>query len=110
MRNISTSKGLGKININNFGNSVSDNVQNNLIQNSKFDQDNHYPYDGYDQNYSGDATNGSVIMSKYWHNSPLRYDPGSYATLFRKTFHIAKPSYDILPYVLYEMSRLLLLL
>ena len=98
MTNISTSKGLGKININNFGNSISDNVQNNLIQNSKFDQDNYYPYDGYDQNYSGDATNGSVIMSKYWHNSPLRYDPSSYETLFRKTFHIAKPPYDILPY------------
>jgi hypothetical protein len=97
MTNISTNKGLGKISIKNFADSISYNGSN-LIQNSKFDQDNYYPYDGYDQNYYGDTANGSVIMSKYWHNSPLRYDAGSYRTLFRKTFHIAKPPYDILPY------------
>ena len=97
MTNISTNKGLGKISIKNFADSISYDGPN-IIKNPKFDQDNYYPYDGYDQNYSGDATNGSVIMSKYWHNSPLRYDPSSYETLFRKTFHIAKPPYDILPY------------
>jgi len=99
MKNISINKGSGKISIQNFADSISYNGPN-LIQNPNFDQDNYYPYDGYDQNYYGDTTNGSVIMSKYWHNSPLRYelDPFFYATLFRKTFHIAKPPYDQLPY------------
>ena len=97
MTNISTNKGLGKISIKNFADSISYNGSN-LIQNPNFNQDNYYPYNGYDQNYYGDTTNGSVIMSKYWHNSPLRYDPSSYLTLFRKTFHIAKPPYDTLPY------------
>jgi len=97
MKNISINKGSGKISIQNFADSISYNGPN-LIQNPNFDQDNYYPYDGYDQNYYGDTTNGSVIMSKYWHNSPLRYDPGTYATLFRKTFHLAKPPYDQLPY------------
>jgi hypothetical protein len=99
MKNISINKGSGKISIQNFADSISYNGPN-LIQNPNFDQDNYYPYDGYDQNYYGDTTNGSVIMSKYWHNSPLRYelDPFFYATLFRKTFHVAKPPYNQLPY------------
>lgn len=98
MKNISiTHKGLGKISIKNFADSISYNGLN-LIKNPKFDQDNYYPYDGYDNNYYGNTYDGSIIMSKYWHNSPLRYDPGGYATLFRKTFHIAKPPYNILPY------------
>lgn len=97
MTNISTNKGLGKISIKNFPDSISYNGPN-LIKNPKFDQDNNYPYYGYDQNYYGDTTNGTIIMSKYWHNSPLRFDPYSlYITLFRKTFHIAKPPYDKLP-------------
>lgn len=98
MKNISiTHKGLGEISVKNFADSISYN-DSNLIKNPKFDQDNYYPYDGYDNNYYGDTTNGSIIMSKYWHNSPLRYDPGSYLTLFRKTFHLAKPPYNLLPY------------
>jgi hypothetical protein len=98
MKNISiTDKGLGKISIKNFADSISYNGSN-LIKNPNFDQDNYYPYDGYDNNYYGNTVDGSVIMSKYLHNSPLRYDPSSYLTLFRKTFHIAKPPYDILSY------------
>lgn len=98
MKNISiTDRGLGKISVKNFADSISYNGPN-LITNPNFDQDNYYPYDGYDNNYYGNTVDGSVIMSKYLHNSPLRYDASSYLTLFRKTFHIAKPPYDILPY------------
>jgi len=98
MKNISiTHKGLGKISAKNFADSISYNGPN-LIKNPNFDQDNYYPYDGYDNNYYGNTVDGSVIMSKYLHNSPLRYDAGTYATLFRKTFHVAKPPYDQLPY------------
>jgi len=98
MKNISiTHKGLGKISVKNFADSISYNGPN-LIKNPNFDQDNYYPYDGYDNNYYGNTFDGSVIMSKYLHNSPLRYDSSSYLTLFRKTFHIAKPPYDTLPY------------
>jgi len=97
MKNIYTNKGLGKISIKNFTDSISYNGSN-LIQNSKFDQDNYYPYQGYDYNYNGNTADGTIIMSKYWHNSPLRFAAGDYITLFRKTFHIAKPPYDILPY------------
>jgi hypothetical protein len=98
MKNISiTDRGLGKISVKNFADSISYNGPN-LITNPNFDQDNYYPYDGYDNNYYGNTVDGSVIMSKYLHNSPLRYDPSSYLTLFRKTFHIAKPPYDTLPY------------
>jgi hypothetical protein len=97
MKNIYTNKGLGKISVKNFADSISYNGEN-LIKNSNFDQDNYYPYDGYDYNYYGNSGDGSIIMSKYWHNSPLRYDAGSYRTLFRKTFHIPKPPYDLLPY------------
>jgi len=97
MTNISTNKGLGNISVKNFADSISYNGPN-LIKNAKFDQDNYYPFDGFDQNYFGNTTDGSIIMSKYFHNSPLRYDPTSYLTLFRKTFHLAKPPYDLLPY------------
>ena len=50
MTNISINKGLGKISIKNFADSISYDGPN-LIKNPKFDQDNYYPYDGYDQNY-----------------------------------------------------------
>ena len=97
MKNISTNKGLGKISVKNFADSISYNGPN-LIKNPKFDQDNFYPYQGYDYNYNGNTSDGTIIMSKYWHNSPLEFELPSGPTLFRKTFHVAKPPYDLLPY------------
>jgi hypothetical protein len=99
MKNISiTDKGLGKISVKNFADSISYNGPN-LIKNPNFDQDNYYPYAGYDTNYyNGNVLDGSVIMSRYLHNSPLMFELPGGPTLFRKTFHIAKPPYDVLPY------------
>lgn len=71
----------------------------NLLKNSKFDQDNDYPYRGYDTNYymGGWSVGGSVILSNYYHNSPLFFGDGYY-TLFNKTFHEINYPYNILPY------------
>ena len=44
------------------------------------------------------SADGTIIMSKYWHNSPLLFELEGGPTLFRKTFHVAKPPYDLLPY------------
>ena len=97
MGKINTNLGSGKIILKNFSNSLSYNNPN-LILNSQFNQENYYPYDGLDGNYSSTGTNGSTIMRSYMHNSPLRYDPGTSNTLFRKQFHKMNSSYDLLPY------------
>jgi hypothetical protein len=72
----------------------------NLILNSKFDVDNEYPYAGYDANYTIDGTlsGGSKILTNYYHNSPLFFepDPYYYITLANRTFHKIDSPYDIL--------------
>jgi hypothetical protein len=71
----------------------------NLLKNSKFDQDNNYPFDGFDANYfmGGVFDAGSVILSNYYHNSPLFYS-STFRTLFNKTFHEINYPYNILLY------------
>jgi BspA type Leucine rich repeat region (6 copies) len=71
----------------------------NLLSNSRFDKDNNYPYAGYDANYSmgGWANGGSLILSNYYHNSPVRYDINNYFTIANKTFHQINSPYNILP-------------
>jgi hypothetical protein len=72
----------------------------NLILNSKFDVDNQYPYAGYDANYSIDGwiSGGSQILTNYYHNSPLFFEPDIdyYITLANRTFHKINSPYDIL--------------
>jgi len=71
----------------------------NLLSNSRFDKDNDYPYAGYDANYSmgGWANGGSLILSNYYHNSPVRYNINNYFTIANKTFHEINSPYNILP-------------
>jgi hypothetical protein len=97
MGKLNTSTGSGKIILKNFSNSIDYNGPN-LILNPEFNQENYYPYDGLDSNYNAVGSDGSVIMRSYAHNSPLRYDPGTSNTLFRKQFHKINSSYDLLPY------------
>jgi hypothetical protein len=97
MGKINTNAGSGKIILKNFSDSI-DYDGPNLILNPKFNQENYYPYDGLDGNYNAIGSDGSVIMRSYMHNSPLRYDPGTNNTLFRKQFHKINSSYDLLPY------------
>lgn len=98
MGQIITNSGSGKISLKNFADSITWKGPN-LIPNPTFNQENYYPYDGFDGNYtSGGTQNGTVIMRSYVHNSPLRYDPTNYATLFRKQFHKPYPPYDLLPF------------
>jgi hypothetical protein len=71
----------------------------NLLSNSRFDKDNNYPYAGYDANYSmgGWANGGSLILSNYYHNSPVLYNINNYFTIANKTFHEINSPYNILP-------------
>lgn len=97
MGNISSNNGSGKIIFTNFADSITWKGPN-LVIDPRFNQDNYYPYDGYDSNYDSAGTDGSRIMRSYLHNSPLRYDSSNYLTLFRKQFHKTYPPYDLLPY------------
>jgi hypothetical protein len=71
----------------------------NLLSNSRFDKNNDYPYAGYDANYSmgGWANGGSLILSNYYHNSPVLYNINNYFTIANKTFHEINSPYNILP-------------
>ena len=71
----------------------------NLLSNSRFDQNNFYPFNGFDANYniSGPLGGGSQILGNYYHNSPLFYRT-DYATIANKTFHEINSPYTILPY------------
>lgn len=106
MGKVITNIGLGKITANNFIDSISYNGTN-LIINPQFDQDNYYPFDGFDSNYNAKGSDGTLIMGAYMHNSPLRYDSTNYRTLFRKQFHNPKPPYTLLP-VNYPLQKRIL--
>ena len=74
---------------------------NNILLNSKFDQNNFYPFDGFDANYyiDGWSGGGSRILENYYHNSPLFYGADQeYRTLANKTFHEINSPYTTLLY------------
>ena len=75
-------------------------THSNLLSNSRFDQNNDYPFNGYDANYNigGPLVAGSQILGNYYHNSPLFYEEGGYRTIANKTFHEINSPYTTLLY------------
>ena len=76
-------------------------THNNVLLNSKFDQNNDYPFNGYDANYNigGPLVAGSQILGNYYHNSPLFYEgDAGYRTIANKTFHEINSPYTTLLY------------
>ena len=76
-------------------------THNNVLLNSKFNLDNTFPYAGYDANYSmgGPAVNGgNLILTNYYHNSPLFFEEFGYITFANRTFHNINSPYDLLTF------------